>query len=72
MARELRVKRLVITKLDNGDNHAHFEYDVKDGDLGKSGMHNEMNLDLKKSVEQIFSEFEGSKSTEENIPANGR
>tara|TARA_R100000808_G_C2146659_1_gene154591 strand:+ start:695 stop:913 length:219 start_codon:yes stop_codon:yes gene_type:complete len=69
MARELHVKRLVITKLDGGKNHAHFEYDVKDGDLGKSAMHNESNLDLSKSVNQILADFEGSKGTEENIPS---
>jgi hypothetical protein len=68
MARELKVRRLVITKLDNGSNHAHFEYSVKDGDLSKNGMQDEADLDLSKSVDTLLADFGSTKGDEENIP----
>jgi hypothetical protein len=69
MARELNVRRLVLSKRGNGKMLASFEYTVRDGDLQKGGSSNEDDIDQTKSIEDLLSEFEASKGAEENVPS---
>ena len=68
MARELNVRRLVLSRRGNGKMLASFEYAVKDGDLQKGGASDADDIDQTKSIEDLLSEFEASKGEEENIP----
>lgn len=68
MARELNVRRLVLSKRGNGKMLASFEYIVKDGDLQKGGSSDADDIDQTKSISDLMSEFESSKGEEENIP----
>ena len=69
MARELTVKKLVLKRIESDNTvHAHFEYEVSDGDLRKSAMANVIDIDTTKTIDDTLSDFEDGKRVEESTP----